>query len=136
MGPSSACLISISNLRPLLLFQGVLTGDGRLVCFAHGACFNSKTGDIEDSPALDSLLSFKCEVEGNNIFVTADPEKLKGKPGVGASCGVEAVEKSGKGTVVVGGGPAAVYLVESARKVSSSSSCGDGEMSSSPFRLI
>jgi len=39
---------------------------------------------------------------------------------VGGSCkgGLEAIEKKGKGSVVVGGGPAAVYLVESARKVS------------------
>lgn len=36
------------------LNTGVL-GDGRIRCPWHGACFNLKTGDIEDFPGFDSL---------------------------------------------------------------------------------
>uniref|UniRef100_A0A8C6SF68 Apoptosis inducing factor mitochondria associated 4 n=1 Tax=Neogobius melanostomus TaxID=47308 RepID=A0A8C6SF68_9GOBI len=36
------------------LIKGVLLGD-RVRCPFHGACFNVKTGDIEDYPGLDSL---------------------------------------------------------------------------------
>ena len=39
-------------------FVGVYC-NGRVRCPWHGACFNIKTGDIEDFPGLDSLHSFK-----------------------------------------------------------------------------
>lgn len=41
-----------------LLNTGAL-GDGRVRCPWHGACFNIKTGDIEDYPGLDSLPCYK-----------------------------------------------------------------------------
>ena len=40
------------------LVKGAL-GDGRVRCPWHGACFNVKTGDIEDYPGLDSIPCFK-----------------------------------------------------------------------------
>ncbi|KAN0066419.1 Apoptosis-inducing factor 1 [Thecaphora frezii] len=99
------------------LVNGVLTGDGRIICPWHGACFHAKNGDIEDAPALDSLLSLKLEVEGDDIFVTADADKLQGKPGVAPSCkgGVQSI-KQGKGVVIVGGGAGAINCVEELRK--------------------
>lgn len=33
--------------------------EGRVRCPWHGACFNIKTGDIEDFPGLDSLPKFE-----------------------------------------------------------------------------
>lgn len=33
--------------------------NGRVRCPWHGACFNVKTGDIEDFPGLDSLPKFE-----------------------------------------------------------------------------
>lgn len=99
------------------LANGVLTGDGRIICPWHGACFHAKNGEIEDAPALDSLLSLKLEVEGDDLYVTADAEKLKGKPGVAPSCkgGASSVSK-GKGVVIVGGGAGAINCVEELRK--------------------
>jgi len=41
-----------------LLHTGALT-KGRVRCPWHGACFNIKTGDIEDYPGLDSLPCYK-----------------------------------------------------------------------------
>lgn len=99
------------------LANGVLTGDGRIICPWHGACFHANNGEIEDAPALDSLLSLKLDVEGDELFVTADPEKLKGKPGVAPSCkgGAQSVAQ-GKGIVVVGGGAGTIHCVEELRK--------------------
>ncbi len=40
------------------LAKGVLSIDGdkaRIECQWHGACFDAKTGDIEDGPSLDGL---------------------------------------------------------------------------------
>lgn len=41
-----------------LLHTGALA-EGRVRCPWHGACFNIKTGDIEDYPGLDSLPCYK-----------------------------------------------------------------------------
>lgn len=43
------------------LVQGAL-GDGRVRCPWHGACFNTKTGDIEDFPGFDSLPCYQVTV--------------------------------------------------------------------------
>ena len=40
------------------LVKGCL-GEGRVRCPWHGACFNIKTGDIEDFPGLDGLQTYK-----------------------------------------------------------------------------
>lgn len=97
------------------LANGVLNG-GKIICPWHGACFDiADGGSIEAGPAMDSLLKLKVEKDDEgNVFVEADPEKLKGKPGVAPGC-AKKVSKSGKGTVVIGGGSAALNCVESAR---------------------
>lgn len=43
------------------LVSGAL-GDGRVRCPWHGACFNLKTGDIEDFPGFDSLPCYQVTV--------------------------------------------------------------------------
>ena len=40
------------------LAKGYL-GNGRVRCPWHGACFNVKTGDIEDFPGLDGIHKFE-----------------------------------------------------------------------------
>lgn len=40
------------------MLVGALLGD-RVRCPFHGACFNTKTGDIEEFPGLDSLPTYK-----------------------------------------------------------------------------
>lgn len=99
------------------LAKGILTSKGKLVCPWHGACFDAKTGDIEEAPALDSLLSFKVETDDKgDVFVEADPESLKGKPGSPPSCSKSASKQSGPGVVIIGGGSASINVAESARK--------------------
>ena len=41
-----------------VLFSGALC-NGHVRCPWHGACFNIRTGDIEDFPGLDSVPKFQ-----------------------------------------------------------------------------
>lgn len=43
------------------LVSGAL-GDGRVRCPWHGACFNIKTGDIEDFPGFDAIPCYKVTI--------------------------------------------------------------------------
>jgi apoptosis-inducing factor 3 len=51
------------------LVDGMLSGD-RIVCPWHHACFNARTGDLEEPPALDSLPGFDVRVAGGKILVS------------------------------------------------------------------
>jgi len=48
------------------LVKGTLSEDGRIMCPWHGACFNAKTGDVEDAPALDGA---GARVQGRAVTV-------------------------------------------------------------------
>jgi hypothetical protein len=112
----------------------VLSADGRLVCPWHGgeyqnrnhiphtaltfnpACFNVCTGDIEDSPGLDSLWKYKAEVKDGKIFVTAPDKEIKAKVGRVISKARKPAAASKKETVViVGGGSGGVHTIEALR---------------------
>lgn len=49
-------------------FLGALVGE-RVRCPFHGACFNVRTGDIEDYPGLDSLPTYKVKQFLNTTFI-------------------------------------------------------------------
>ncbi|NXS26489.1 AIFM3 factor, partial [Pomatostomus ruficeps] len=57
------------------LSKGVLRGE-RLRCPWHGACFNIRTGDIEEYPSLDCISCFKVTVEDGKVFITAKKKVL------------------------------------------------------------
>ncbi|NXS58926.1 AIFM3 factor, partial [Brachypteracias leptosomus] len=57
------------------LSKGVLRGE-RLRCPWHGACFNIRTGDIEEYPSLDCLPCFEVTVQDGRVFVTAKKKVL------------------------------------------------------------
>ncbi|TPX60053.1 hypothetical protein PhCBS80983_g02086 [Powellomyces hirtus] len=59
------------------LEKGVLTSDGRLTCPWHGACFDVKTGDIEDAPAMHCLKTFTSRIEGDQVVISVSQEALK-----------------------------------------------------------
>ena len=50
------------------LVEGFLSGD-RIVCPWHHACFDVKTGDLEEPPAFDALPRFEVRTDGEEIFV-------------------------------------------------------------------
>lgn len=98
------------------LVKGVLNTQGRLVCPWHGACFNAKTGDIEDAPALDSLPVFKVEERNGAVYITGEESAIKSsrrKPNF--KCSVAKDTQQGK-IVVVGGGSGTMGLVEGLRE--------------------
>ncbi|KFY41465.1 hypothetical protein V494_02977 [Pseudogymnoascus sp. VKM F-4513 (FW-928)] len=95
------------------LAKGVLTGDGRITCPWHGACFNAKTGDIENAPAIDNLPVFGLVEKDGGVYVTGAQDKIKGsrrKPNIKCS----AVKP--ENIVVVGGGSGAIGTVEALRE--------------------
>lgn len=57
------------------LEMGILSGD-RIVCPWHHACFNAKTGDLEEPPASDALPRFEVKIDGEDVIVRL-PEKVE-----------------------------------------------------------
>ncbi|KAK7171848.1 hypothetical protein R3I93_004216 [Phoxinus phoxinus] len=93
------------------LIKGALLGD-RVRCPFHGACFNTKTGDIEEFPGLDSLPTYKVKVESGKVYVTADKKTLKKR--VKKMCG--RVPGASHTVVLIGGGPASLQCAETLRQ--------------------
>ncbi|RKP34046.1 hypothetical protein BJ085DRAFT_10803, partial [Dimargaris cristalligena] len=106
------------------LEKGVLSASGCLTCPWHGACFNIKTGDIEDAPALDPLRSFPVHVEQDEVYIEADEEDLKanrghpysiptcsGRPDQGTNA-----NPSAPGVVIVGGGAGGLAAADALRQ--------------------
>ncbi|KAK0644654.1 putative 2 iron, 2 sulfur cluster binding protein [Cercophora newfieldiana] len=79
---------------------------------ATTACFNTKTGDIEDGPALDPLPVFKAVERDGAVYITGDAETIKaGRRKPNFKC----TSTSGDKVVVVGGGSGALGVVEGLR---------------------
>lgn len=49
--------------------------DGLIRCPWHGACFNASTGDIEDFPGLDSLLTYDVQISDDGQVKIRAPKK-------------------------------------------------------------
>ncbi|RFU78255.1 pyridine nucleotide-disulfide oxidoreductase, fad nadp-binding domain [Trichoderma arundinaceum] len=97
------------------LVKGILTSTGRLTCPWHGACFHAKTGDVEDSPALDALPVFPLTERDGGFYITAEEAAIKSsrrKPNFKCSVSADAKER----VVVVGGGSGALGVVEGLRE--------------------
>ncbi|KKA30441.1 hypothetical protein TD95_005443 [Thielaviopsis punctulata] len=96
------------------LIKGIVSKDGRITCPWHGACFSTKTGDIEDAPALDALPTFKVAERNGSVFITGEPAVLKsGRRKPHFSC--PEITSTDAGVVVVGGGSGTIGLVEGLR---------------------
>jgi hypothetical protein len=84
----------------------------------HGACFNAHTGDIEDAPALAALHSFKTELQGGKLKVTAELDKTSSKDwGRQPNLPTFYQTTTAHGVVIVGGGGGAMHAIESLREV-------------------
>ncbi|KAI1177238.1 hypothetical protein F4777DRAFT_587437 [Nemania sp. FL0916] len=98
------------------LVNGVLTKSGRLICPWHGACFNARTGDVEDAPALDALVAFKVLEKDGAVYVQGDAAAIKsGRRNPNVRCPASATADAEK-VVVVGGGGGAIGAVEALRE--------------------
>ncbi|XP_071946293.1 apoptosis-inducing factor 3-like [Antedon mediterranea] len=93
------------------LIKGVLS-NGHVRCPWHGACFNSKTGDIEESPGLDSVPKFDVKVEGDDVIVTCN-NKESHKRIKEMTCQSPDEDKK---ILIIGGGAAATTCAETLRQ--------------------
>ncbi|OAA53634.1 aif-like mitochondrial oxidoreductase [Niveomyces insectorum RCEF 264] len=97
------------------LVKGVVTANGRITCPWHGACFNAKTGDVEDAPALDCLATFKVTERDGRVYISGDRDVIKAgrrKPNFKLTGAKDDRSK----VVVVGGGSGAIGAVEALRE--------------------
>ncbi|WDK20859.1 hypothetical protein CGRA01v4_12148 [Colletotrichum graminicola] len=98
------------------LVKGVLTTSGRLTCPWHGACFNAKTGDVEDAPALDLLPTFKVTERDGAVYISGDEATIKaGRRKPNFKCNSTGAAAQPDKVVIVGGGSGALGAVEGLR---------------------
>ncbi|KAG8002048.1 Apoptosis-inducing factor 3 [Nibea albiflora] len=95
------------------LVKGTLVGD-RVRCPFHGACFNVKTGDIEEYPGLDCLPCYKVKVEDGKVYVTINKNSLNVTKRVKEMCSIAPDVK--QTILLIGGGPAALVCAETLRQ--------------------
>lgn len=70
------CLAPRCTHYSVPLVNGVVHKN-RLRCFAHGACFDIRTGDIEDYPGVDCLPKYDLFVDKNSdIYLKATLSQL------------------------------------------------------------
>jgi len=89
------------------------SADGRVRCPWHGACFNTKTGDIEDFPGMDSLPVFEVRVAGDDVYVKGNLEEVRTSKRVGYMC---PGREDGRLFVIVGGGASGAACAQQLRK--------------------
>lgn len=88
---------------------------GRIRCPWHGACFDIKTGDIEDFPGMDGIHTFEVNIlNGGQVNVKAPKNAFKEwkKTGKMAKCS----HQDKRLFVVVGAGPGGAMCAETLRK--------------------
>ncbi|XP_077467617.1 apoptosis inducing factor mitochondria associated 4 [Stigmatopora argus] len=95
------------------LVKGALVGN-RVRCPFHGACFNIKTGDIEEYPGLDSLPCYKVNVQDGKVYVSIKKKALKQGRRVKEMCSV--LPNITHTILLIGGGPAALVCAETLRQ--------------------
>ena len=106
------------------LAKGVLSvnaGKISITCPWHGACFDVKSGDIEDAPSIDCLQSYKVVITDDNIEVSADSHGIflftlrldvKSSKRIPKCLNIGSDKKK---TVIIGGGAAGFSTAESLR---------------------
>ncbi|KAJ4247138.1 Apoptosis-inducing factor 1 [Fusarium torreyae] len=98
------------------LAKGVLTSDGRITCPWHGACFNAKTGDIEDAPALDHLPVFQVAERDGAVYLTGEESAIKSsKRQPHVKCVAFGTAEQDQ-VIIIGGGSGTLGVTESLRE--------------------
>lgn len=99
------------------LVTGTLSSDGKVTCPWHAACFDVRTGDIEEAPSLKALKSFPVEVENENVYLLISMEDLGDESDRAVCEGAKVRADPANGTIVIlGGGAAGGVAAESVRQ--------------------
>jgi nitrite reductase/ring-hydroxylating ferredoxin subunit len=70
------CLATKCSHYSVPLVNGVVYKN-RLRCFAHGACFDIRTGDIEDYPGVDCLPKYEVYIDRDrDVYLRANRAEL------------------------------------------------------------
>ncbi|GAB7354971.1 hypothetical protein MBLNU459_g5585t1 [Dothideomycetes sp. NU459] len=94
------------------LAKGVLTGDGRITCPWHGACFKVSSGDVEDAPALDPLAKFEVYEKNGGVYIKGEEKVIKAnRRGLSIKCSAKGNDK----LVIIGSGAGALGAIEGLR---------------------
>ncbi|KAK0615149.1 cytochrome P450 [Bombardia bombarda] len=82
----------------------------------HYACFNAKTGDVEDAPALDALPVFKATERDGAVYITGEAATIKaGRRQPKFKCAGPTTAQTEK-VLVVGGGSGSLGVIEGLRE--------------------
>ncbi|WP_080238232.1 apoptosis inducing factor family protein [Spirosoma rigui] len=92
------------------LAKGALNGN-RLVCPWHNACFDIRTGNRLEAPALNGLPTHEVRIEGDQVFVRLTTEKESRENPMAAPDDANA-----ETCVIVGGGGAGAFAAEGLRE--------------------
>ncbi|KAL4930527.1 putative AIF-like mitochondrial oxidoreductase (Nfrl) [Aspergillus undulatus] len=96
------------------LKNGVVSPEGRITCPWHGACFNVKSGDIEDAPAPAALNTFELLEKGGAVYIRGEESAIKS----GQRISEHKCSASGPGgLVIVGGGSGTLGVVLAIREL-------------------
>lgn len=96
------------------LASGALS-EGRVRCQWHGACFNIKTGDIEDFPGQDSLPCYQVTVaDDGQVKVRAKRTELESNKRTKKMA--KRLNGDARTFVIIGGGPSGAICAETLRQ--------------------
>lgn len=86
-------------------------------CLPFAACFNAKTGDVEDAPALDALPTFKVtQKDDGSIYISGEEATIKaGRRKPKFKCSAQGGVQAEK-VLVIGGGSGALGAIEGLRE--------------------
>jgi NADPH-dependent 2,4-dienoyl-CoA reductase/sulfur reductase-like enzyme/nitrite reductase/ring-hydroxylating ferredoxin subunit len=93
------------------LAEGVLSGH-RVVCPWHHACFDVRTGDLLEPPALDALPRYEVRLDGDEVLVRVPEEAGDRRTPAMA----RRDPRDPRTFVVLGGGAAGAFAVEALRE--------------------
>ncbi|OJJ08679.1 hypothetical protein ASPVEDRAFT_89892 [Aspergillus versicolor CBS 583.65] len=93
---------------------GVVSPEGRITCPWHGACFNVKSGDIEDAPAPAALNTFGLTEKNGAVYIHGEESAIK----TGQRISEHKCSAHGPGgLVIVGGGSGTLGVILAIREL-------------------
>ncbi|KAI8800944.1 hypothetical protein BJ742DRAFT_839574 [Cladochytrium replicatum] len=102
------------------LETGVLNPDGHVRCPWHGACFNVRTGDIEDSPGLDNLKKYtlSSRVANGKVYATLDASEIvEDRLHPSPACAGAGSTSAAPVVLIIGGGASGFAAAERLREL-------------------